>query len=289
WMSFPMPEADLARARSNAEPRLRRLALWLRGHATVRLLYRFVVPQAARVFVQSGRMGEVVAGRSGRSGGLVAIPMGVDEAEMAAGQPAQRARCAGDPFRIVYLGSMDRIRRIDFLLEVLHELMRRDPQRGYRLVLIGGASTPEEFEWLGQRVQEFQLAGFVELTGPLPRGDAWRLAGGCDLGVSAIPRGEVFDVSSPTKTLEYLAIGLPVLVNDIPDQAQILGRVGGAGLCRPMQVDGFADAILQIRADYANFAAAAAESRAWLQAARGYDVLAGHVAATLREALPAGR
>lgn len=289
WMSFPMPEADLARARSHAERRFRRVALWLRGQATGVLLYRFVVPRAARVFVQSRRMGEVVAARSGRNGGLVAVPMGIDEVELAAGGAVPNARVAGDPFRIVYLGSMDRLRRIDFLLDVLREVMRRDPQRGYRLVLIGGASTPDEYDWLVQRVKESGLSGFVEMPGPLARDEAWRLAGGCHLGISAIPRGEVFDVSSPTKMLEYLALGLPVLVNDIPDQAQILDCTAGAGLCRPMQADRFAEAVLQIRADYADFAAAAAASRPWLQASRGYEVLAGRVAATLREALPDGR
>ena len=283
WMSFPFPEEDLLRSRSNREGILRRCALWLRSRMTALLLYDFVVPRSARVFVQSERMRDVVAARSGRSTGLIPIPMGVDESEIETLPRVRRQRLAGEPFRLMYLGTMDRIRRIDFLLDVIRELSLRDPDCPYRLVLIGGASTISEYEWLNRRVKALSLESSVEMTGPLPRAQALAHASGCHVGISAIPRGEVFDVSSPTKTAEYLALGLPVLVNDIPDQAMLVERTG-AGLCRPMEVDSFVNAILEMKQHYDHYAAKAANAGAWVLAARGYDVLSARVAESLREA-----
>jgi glycosyltransferase involved in cell wall biosynthesis len=285
WMSFPMSDSDLARSRSSAETSKRRVLLRWRGRLTGFLLYRLIVPRAAAVFVQSEAMREMVASRSGRSDGLIPVPMGVDEAEI--GEPLLTARelLPDEPFRLVYLGSLDRIRRIEFLLEVLQGLILRDPGREYRLVLIGGASTESEYAWLEQAVRERSLEPSVQMTGPLPREAALQRAANCHVGLSAIPRGAVFDVSSPTKMLEYLALGLPVLVNDIPDQEAVLADAKGAGLCRPMEIEQFVDAILEMRARYESFAASALRARDWVRKARGYDVLSAEVAGRLREAL----
>lgn len=283
WASFPMAEHDLARAAMPLGGWLRRQALRARGALSAWLLYRWVVPRAARVFVQSDGMAQVFAARSGRTAGLVAVPMGVNPSELRGVPPTRRALPDGAPFTMMYLGSMDRDRRIDFLLDVLVALRAHAPAVDWRLRLVGGANTEPEFAWLQARVHALGLDACVTMTGPVPRARAWALAADCQVGLSAIPRGPVYDVSSPTKVLEYLAIGLPVLVNDIPDQAHVVARTGG-GLCRPMHVDDFVDGVLALRADFDRYAARAHAARGWLLAERGYDVLADHVAAVLKEA-----
>ena len=87
-------------------------------------------------------------------------------------------------------------------------------------------------------------------------------------------------MSSPTKTIEYLALGLPVLVNDIPDQLALVTQTG-AGLCAPMDPDAFADAVVSIRRNHRELAQRAAAARTWLLAHRGYDLLAAGVAEAL--------
>ena len=284
WASFPMAEHDLARAAMPDGGRLRRYALRLRGALSAWLLYRWVVPRAARVFVQSEAMAGVFGARSGRTAGIVPVPMGVNPTELRAVTSALRAHRAGVPFTLMYLGSMDRDRRIDFLLDVLVALRARVPAIEWRLLLVGGANTAPEFAWLQARVQALQLGACVTMTGPVPRAQAWALAADCHVGLSAIPRGPVYDVSSPTKVLEYLAIGLPVLVNDIPDQVHVVERTG-AGLCRPMQVDAFVDGVLALQADFSRHAMRAQAARSWLMRERGYDVLADRVVAVLNDAM----
>ncbi len=277
WMSFPFPEEDRVRAALPGCGAAKRLALRLRSSISGALLYRFVVPRARHVFVQSDRMLETVAAASGRTGGMSAVPMGIDEERLASAPPVARRRQPGQPMILGYLGALDRVRRIDFLLQVAAELRRVAPDFDFRLRLVGGASQPEEFEWLLGCIQAMNLGPVVETTGLLSAAQAWQALLGVDVGLSAIPRGEVFDVSSPTKAVEYLAAGVPVVVNDIPDQAYLV-RNTGAGLCVPMEVAQFADAVLRLRDDYDGFADRALQARPWIRSERGYQGIAQRVA-----------
>ena len=65
WMSFPMPEGQiaLAQGRGLSAGVLRFLFPWLRGRVGRFLLYRMVLPRADHVFVQSERMREDVAAK----------------------------------------------------------------------------------------------------------------------------------------------------------------------------------------------------------------------------------
>jgi glycosyltransferase involved in cell wall biosynthesis len=106
-----------------------------------------------------------------------------------------------------------------------------------------------------------------------------------EAGLSPIPRGTLFDVSSPTKLVEYLALGIPGVANDIPDQALVIEE-SGAGLCVPMQADAFADATLRLLSDPALAAACAARGPAWVRAHRTYDILGRDVALAYTCILP---
>lgn len=282
WMSYPFPEDDLVRMKVTTRGRVYQAVLWLRGHLTSWLLYRYVVPRVAHVFVQSDHMARSVIERSGRRDGFTVVPMGVDETMLAAGVEERRLPGPAEPFRLVYLGALDAPRRIDFLVEVVAALRSRPGERdAWQLTLIGSTS-PDELKWLQTRIRDLGADDVVRLTGRMPMADAWAICAQCHIGMSAIPRGELFDVSSPTKAVEYLGIGLPVLVNDIPDQ-QYLVAATGAGLCAPMEVDRFVEAVRQLRDDYPAYARRAMSARDWMVRERGYRSLAARVANVLRD------
>jgi glycosyltransferase involved in cell wall biosynthesis len=278
WMSFPFPEEDLIRARTSGT-RTRRALLALRGRVGARLLYDWVVPRVSTVFVQSERMRERVAQRANRTEGLIAIPMGIDERSIPPLDVVTAPIDPGGTVHLGYLGVLDTARRLDFLLDVLVRLEKRSAVR-YELLLIGDASTQDERRWLEREIAERGLTDRVAITGALARDEAWRRLSRCHIALSAIPRGELFDVSSPTKTVEYLALGLPAVVNDIPDQQWLIARTG-AGMCVPMDIESFTTAIETVRADLEAFRERARSSRAWIVSERGYDQLAQRVAMRL--------
>ena len=62
----------------------------------------------------------------------------------------------------------------------------------------------------------------MEFTDFLPREAAWQRLAEADVCVSPIRPSPTFDVSSPTKILEYMALGKPSVANDQPDQQRVL-------------------------------------------------------------------
>ena len=64
---------------------------------------------------------------------------------------------------IVYLGTLQRIRRIDFLFEVLARVKEEVPE--VVLVLAGDSVEPSDVAWLRQRAEETGVAEDVVWTG----------------------------------------------------------------------------------------------------------------------------
>lgn len=286
WMSFPMVEAYEAR-RDQLRSDGRRIA-WLAHAARAALsrlvLYRLLLPQAHHLFVQSEAMADWLSDQGIGRSRMTAVPMGVDTArfERAAVTPAPDVRLDGRRV-LVYLGRVARARQSDFLLEVVQLLRVRTPS--LLLVIAGDAASGDEMAWMRACIAARGLQEHVLLTGWLPQPQALGYAVRAEIGLSPIPRGALFDVSSPTKLVEYMALGIASVANDIPDQAQLLGA-SGAGLLAPMQAQQFSGAVQMLLDDAALRQRCAARGPDYVRAHRSYGVIAGMVAAAYARLLP---
>ena len=286
WMSFPMAEGYAVRRDQIARERrgLKWAAHALRAALARQLIYRLVLPAARHVFVQSDAMADALARRGVARARMTAVPMGVDCAlfDRAAVTPVQDARL--DARRvIVYLGRIAQSRRSDFLLDVV-ELLRCDVP-DVLLVIAGDAASPDEMAWMRRQIAARALDGHVLLTGWLPQRAALGYAVRAEVGLSPIPRGALFDVASPTKLVEYLALGIASVANDIPDQ-QLVIEQSGAGLSAPMQAGPFSAAVRALLDDPALRARLAARGPAWVRRHRSYDILGRQVAEAYGRLLP---
>ncbi|WP_229425541.1 glycosyltransferase [Massilia sp. Se16.2.3] len=245
-----------------------------------------VLPRASHLFVQSEAMRAWLAGQGIALDRMTPVPMGVDAAlfDRTSIAPSQDPRLDGRRV-VLYLGRVAQSRRSDFLLEVTERLRARLPQ--VLLVIAGDAPSNDEMAWMRSSIAAHGLDEHVLLTGWLPQREALGYAARAEVGLSPIPRGRLFDVSSPTKLVEYLALGIPGVANDIPDQARVI-QESGAGLCVPMQADAFAEATLRLLEDPALAAACAARGPDWVRAHRTYDILARVVAQAYERILPCG-
>jgi glycosyltransferase involved in cell wall biosynthesis len=275
WMSFPIVEGYAVHARL-CKVRLPVLH-WLRAWATHRLLYRLVLPGARDIFVQSAAMADALAARGVPRSRLVAVPMGVDLALAASVMPARDSRLAGRRV-VTYVGSVARARASTFLLELAAALQAARPD--VLLVIAGDAPSPGDAAWFRAALGPFDNVLF---TGWLPQLEALGYAARAEVGISPIPRGDLFDVSSPTKLVEYLALGVPAVASDIPDQRHVIARSGG-GYCVPMTVPDFCSAILRLLDD-PDRAGFGARGQAWVAAHRSYDVIGRQVARRYRSLL----
>ena len=276
WMSFPMAEAWVifARDRGRSVGVLRWLVAWVRGRVMGFILYRIVLPRADHVFVQSKRMKNEVEGRGVASEKVTPVPMGVDPDCFDTEPSSDSTREAVRP-QFVYLGTLNRLRCPDLLIDAISLIIKEEPKA--KLLLVGDAEEEADRNWLRLIIAEKGLADSVQITGWIPANDALRAARNCMAGLSPIPRGELFDCASPTKAVEYLALGLPVIANDQPDQAEVLASVGVD--CAELTPAAFAKAMLAVLKDPAPFRAQAFVGRNWVLRNRGYNVIAADVAA----------
>ena len=97
WMSFPVPEGhiELARERGLDAGFMRYLFPWVRGRLGRWLLYRWVVPKADHVFVQSDRMKAQMIERGFTANRMTPVPMGVDTSQPHSGPIDPRDRRRG--------------------------------------------------------------------------------------------------------------------------------------------------------------------------------------------------
>lgn len=246
WMSYPMSEGqiELARERGLSAGLMKFLFPWLRGRVGRFLIYRVVLPRADHVFVQSERMQEDLAALGLDASRMTPVPMGVDLEEMNAAeiQPADDPRLVGRRV-LVYLGSLDRPRRIEILFEMLALVREQIPE--VLLVIAGDTEDEVHRGWLRQQADKFGVTDSVIWTGWLPMKAGWRYVRAAELGLSPIPRGDLLDCASPTKLPEYLALGVPAVCNDNPDQAKVISE-SGAGVCVPYTAKEFARGVLDI-------------------------------------------
>lgn len=283
WMSYPMPEGqiELARERGLSAGVMKFLFPWLQGRVGRFLLYRLVLKRADHVFVQSDRMKEDMAACGVSPEKMTPVPMGVDLESVRLDdiQPAADPRLKGRRV-LVYLGTLDRPRRIEVLFEVLLRVKQQIPEAF--LVLAGDTEDAVHRDWLRQQAQRADVADDVLWTGWRPVLEAWRYVRAAEVALSLFPRGFLLDSASPTKVPEYLALGVAVVCNDNPDQAKVI-RESGAGVCVPYSADAFAASVLALlNQSEADRHRAQVTGAAYVRAHRSYEQISKSVAEAYR-------
>jgi glycosyltransferase involved in cell wall biosynthesis len=289
WMSFPIVEgfevrcADLRQTRGGLAGKLLWAAHALRARASRFVIYKWVLPGTRHIFVQSEAMADWLAAKGLPRARMTAVPMGVDARlfERARIVPAADARLDGRRV-VVYLGSVGRARQSAFLLDVVDALRRAMPK--VLLVIAGDAPSSDEMAWMRRTIRERALEDHVLLTGWLPQARALGYVIRAEVGLSPIPRGTLFDVSSPTKLVEYLTLGIPSVANDIPDQKLVIEQ-SGAGLCVPMEAGAFAAATLYLLNNRSAAQQCAERGPAYVGSHRTYAILGRNVANTYKKIL----
>lgn len=248
WMSYPFPEADLYRASNLGRhlSKLLRIFYSLRGHLTKLMLYRFILPNADHVFVQSKQMKDSLVARNIDPNKVTAIPMGVAFTRLHKSNiiPSRDVRLLGR-FPVVYIGSLARTRKIDFMIEAFRLVNKRVPQS--LLVLVGNASD-SDIHFLNREVELRGLQNHVVITGFLEQEEVWTYVLAAKVCVSPIPPNPIYEAASPTKVIEYMALAKPVIASIQPDQRKLIEE-SGCGIVVPYEVNKFAESIIAVLND----------------------------------------
>jgi len=272
WLSFPIPESNLLLAQQGVAryPWISRT----KGILTGWFLYRWILPYSDHVFVQSQRMKEDVCAKGADPAKVTPVPMGIDSGDVpsTAHIPRSSPNSGGGRTRLVYLGSLASERRLDILIDMLAELQRRGHEAF--LLLVGDGDRPDDRRLLEDKAARLGVLDRLEITGFIPRSEALARVVEADVCLSPIYPTPILLPASPTKLVEYLALGIPVVANQHPEQRLML-RESRAGVCVPWGGRHFARAVewLMKRSE-SERAAMGARGRAWVQQHRTYDRLA---------------
>jgi len=272
WLSYPFPEAYLYGARDGTA---RYPTLWLiRGATFSFLLYRVLLRAADHVFVQSDQMQRDVAGRGVPLAKLTPVPMGVKLDNLPAGPRTENRVIPEGDRCFLYLGAIQPVRRIDFLIRVLAKV--REQVSDAKLYLVGAGDDPSHEQSLVDEARRLNVLDAVVFTGQLPRDEAFEYVQEADVCVSPIFPNPVLNPASPTKLVEYMALGKAVVANDHPDQRMVLEQ-SGAGICVPWDEAAFASAIVKLMTSPQLATAMGERGRNWVASNRAYPIIADRV------------
>jgi glycosyltransferase involved in cell wall biosynthesis len=239
WLSYPFPEHYLLRA-MDGTARFRRL-YFLRGLAFKWLLYRWLLRAADHVFVQSEQMREDIAARGIPPHKVTAVPMGISVEMCAAVKTPETRRLLPEHVPcVLYLGTLNKVRRLDFLVRAFAKVRESVPTA--QLYVVGRGEEPEDEAFLKHEVARLKLQSCVVFVGQLPQPEALQYVVEADICASPFYPTPILRSTSPTKLVEYMALGKAVVANDHPEQKRLIEESGG-GLCVAYNEQAFADAI----------------------------------------------
>ena len=270
WLSWPEPESQLLRARSRTA-QYPFLTL-IRGHLSGWLLYRHILPHCDHVFVQSEQMKSDICRHGIGSGRVSPVPMGVDISMFPAVTIAAPAPGCRRQYQIGYLGVISAERHLDVLVDMLALL--RSHGLPAKLLIVGDGQQPSDRDQIEKRARDLGVLDHVQITGFLPRSQALERIRSSDVCVSPFFPNSVLKSTSPTKLVEYMALGIPVIANSHPEQQLVLRQSRG-GVCTPWGAGHFARAarwLLQL--SDADRLAMGRRGQEWVAANRDYRQIA---------------
>jgi glycosyltransferase involved in cell wall biosynthesis len=175
---------------------------------------------------------------------------------------------------VLYLGSLNRIRRLEFLLRAFAAVKAAVPAA--LLYMVGRSDEPEDEKWLAAEAVRLGLKSSVIFVGYLPQAEALQYVQEADVCVSPLYPTPVLQQGSPTKFVEYMAFGKPVVANDHPEQKRVIEDSGG-GYCVPYEEQPFAEAIVRLLRDPEGARLMGERGRRYVIEHRVYGVIADKV------------
>lgn len=137
------------------------------------------------------------------------LPMGVDFSRAPVGN-RNKGNPNGETRKFVYIGAVDEMRQLEVVVSSFLEC-----HESFEFHLFTQSANP-----MVDRIRATKHPGIV-VKNHLPRTDLFHEIMKYDVGIGLVPEIPLYQASSPTKTLEYYALGLPAVVNGLPEYASL--------------------------------------------------------------------
>ncbi len=181
---------------------------------------------------------------------------------------------------IVYSGTIDPIRRPDWMLDVFDRVRARVPDAALLVITYDNDERRARFAEEARRRQ-----ADVRVVGPVPFAEVSSYLRLADVVMAGYPPMMEHKISSPTKSVEGLCAGLPVVGSAEVDEHVAIFAASGGGVLVEWNRDHFADALVSLLQDPERRRRMGEQGRQWVLAHRTYS----HLTAFLERILDASR
>ena len=187
------------------------------------------------------------------------IPNGVDRGFLDAGAAlfGSASASAAGRFEVTYIGTIGMAHHLETLLEAA-EILRDEPRFHFRLVGEGACR-----EGLESLARSRRLAN-VEFCGERPRAEVPRWIAESSACAVLLRRNEVFRTVVPSKLLEIMAVGRPILLGVEGEAKALVDRAGAGVAIEPENAGQLAAVIRTLASDPARCRRLAENGRAFV-------------------------
>ncbi len=139
-------------------------------------------------------------------------------------------------FNFVYGGNLGAVQGLDSLVRAVHRLSEKAPQ--IQLTLVGDGTERERLAALIDRLGTCN----VQLLPSVPQSQIGDILAAADVLVTHLKDDPLFEITIPSKTQFYMAMGKPVLVGVRGESARIVTAAGAGMVMEPENEEAIADA-----------------------------------------------
>jgi glycosyltransferase involved in cell wall biosynthesis len=158
--------------------------------------------------------------------------------------PADRSLKRGRQFLVAYVGIMGMQDGVDLAIHAAHRIVHDHGRRDVQFTFIGRGDHAGEIHRL---VRELGLDEYVHFTGRVSDADLVRYLSTADVCLSPDPANGFNELHTMTKTMEYMAMGRPVVAFDLHETRY--SAQDAALYAPPNDVGAFAAAVVQLLDD----------------------------------------
>jgi glycosyltransferase involved in cell wall biosynthesis len=152
------------------------------------------------------------------------------------------------PLKFCYIGTLDKKRDFGVVLKGFAEAMRNG--LNCELHVFGGKH--KDIAEFSNLVEFLKISDSVKLYGELPREQLLESLTMFDIGISVFPNILAYREASPTKLIEYMSVGLPVLASEGCVLQENVVEQSGAGILINFSEKNVAEGLLKFDTERAS-------------------------------------
>ena len=185
----------------------------------------------------------------------------------------------GRPYLVSYLGTLGPQDGVDLFVEAARHVRQQMPGE-VRFVAMGGGN---QLEGLRATVESLNLADDFHFTGRIPDADVRRTLATTDVAISPDPANDFNEYCTMNKTLEYMAMGVPVVAFDLEETR--VSAADAAVYAAPNDPGAMAALVIELLRDPGRRATMAEAGRSRMSGPLSWDASATNLLAAYDRAL----